>query len=114
MSCIHLVQWHIIQGQYGDYKYVYNRQTFYWSKDKFVQIEKHNVDMAIDMISVADVWYVLIIVFQKTDRYEHLKNSQEKLSVHIQKLETIMRMVDNDAIPLEQVSSLSLNKTYIT
>ena len=51
--------------------------------------------------------YVLVIelfeILQKGDRYEHLKAAQDKHTYHIQKLETIMRMVDNDALPLEQV-----------
>ncbi|KAL4239666.1 CCR4-NOT transcription complex [Mactra antiquata] len=40
---------------------------------------------------------------EKTDRYEYLKAAQDKHAYHIQKLETIMRMVDNDALPIDQV-----------
>ncbi|XP_060605974.1 CCR4-NOT transcription complex subunit 3-like isoform X5 [Ruditapes philippinarum] len=42
----------------------------------------------------------------KGDRYEHLKAAQDKHTYHIQKLETIMRMVDNDALPLEQIKGI--------
>lgn len=44
-----------------------------------------------------------MISLQRHDRYEQLKGIQEKHNFHIGKLETIMRMVDNDALPLDQV-----------
>ncbi len=40
---------------------------------------------------------------QKQDRLEELKNWLERHRFHISKLESIMRMVDNDAIDLDQV-----------
>ncbi len=40
---------------------------------------------------------------QKQDRLEELKNWLERHRFHIGKLESIMRMVDNDAIELDQV-----------
>ena len=43
-------------------------------------------------------------MFQRHDRFEELKGIQDKHNFHIGKLETIMRMVDNDALPLDQVS----------
>ncbi|WAQ95632.1 CNOT3-like protein [Mya arenaria] len=40
---------------------------------------------------------------EKSEKFDSLKTSQDKHNFHINKLETVMRMVDNDAIPLEQI-----------
>ena len=45
-----------------------------------------------------------LFFFQKQDIFGELKAQQDKHLFHIKQLETIMRMVDNDALPLEQVT----------
>lgn len=49
----------------------------------------------------------LSALFQKQDRFDELKRYQERHNFHIKQLETIMRMLDNDAISLDQVRSIS-------
>lgn len=49
---------------------------------------------------------------ERHDRYEQLKGIQEKHNFHIGKLETIMRMVDNDALPLDQIRRIREDVEY--
>lgn len=72
-----------------------------WKTDR--KTANFNVIKKSDCVLKPELW-----ILQKSDRFEHLKASQEKLSYHINKLETIMRMVDNDAIPLDQVGLFSV------
>lgn len=44
-----------------------------------------------------------LFVPQKTDRLEELRGYIDKHKGHIKSLETIMRMVDNDALEIDQV-----------
>lgn len=48
----------------------------------------------------------------RSDRFESLKTIQERHAYHIKKMETIMRMVDNDAIPLEQIKMIREDMEY--
>ncbi|KAJ8318537.1 hypothetical protein KUTeg_003628 [Tegillarca granosa] len=48
----------------------------------------------------------------KQDRFDELKCSQDKHKYHIKQLETIMRMVDNDALPLEQIRKIKDDVEY--
>lgn len=41
--------------------------------------------------------------FQKQDKFDGLRAAQERHKHHIKQLETIMRMVDNDAIEVDLV-----------
>ena len=52
---------------------------------------------------------LLLFVFcvQKQDRIEELKGFIEKHRFHISRQETILRMVDNDAIDLDTVSCIN-------
>ncbi|XP_052265572.1 CCR4-NOT transcription complex subunit 3-like isoform X5 [Dreissena polymorpha] len=43
---------------------------------------------------------------EKHDRYESLKTQQERHTFHVQKLETIMRMLDNDAISIDRIKPI--------
>uniref|UniRef100_A0A0L8I8K5 CCR4-Not complex component Not N-terminal domain-containing protein n=1 Tax=Octopus bimaculoides TaxID=37653 RepID=A0A0L8I8K5_OCTBM len=49
---------------------------------------------------------------EKNDRYEELKQWQDKHKFHIQRLERIMRMVDNDALPLDQIRKIKEDVEY--
>lgn len=49
---------------------------------------------------------------ERHDRYEELKGIQDKHNFHIGKLETIMRMVDNDALPLDQIRQIREDVEY--
>ncbi|KAK3610711.1 hypothetical protein CHS0354_028101 [Potamilus streckersoni] len=48
----------------------------------------------------------------RQDRFDELKNWQDKHLVHIRKLEHIMRMVDNDALPLDQIRKIRDDVEY--
>ncbi|XP_078316901.1 CCR4-NOT transcription complex subunit 3-like isoform X2 [Crassostrea virginica] len=48
----------------------------------------------------------------KQDRFEELKGHMDKHKYHIKQLETILRMVDNDAIPLEQIKKIKDDVEY--
>ena len=51
---------------------------------------------------------------QKQDRLDELKGWLEKHRYHIKMLETLMRMVDNDAVEVHQViTNLVCNSVYI-
>lgn len=49
---------------------------------------------------------------RKNDRYEELRQWQDKHKFHIQRLERIMRMVDNDALPLDQIRKIKDDVEY--
>ncbi|XP_052760291.1 CCR4-NOT transcription complex subunit 3-like isoform X2 [Mya arenaria] len=49
---------------------------------------------------------------KESEKFDSLKTSQDKHNFHINKLETVMRMVDNDAIPLEQIKSIKDDIEY--
>lgn len=49
---------------------------------------------------------------EKNDRYEELRQWQDKHKFHIQRLERIMRMVDNDALPLDQIRKIREDVEY--
>ncbi|XP_060076650.1 CCR4-NOT transcription complex subunit 3-like isoform X3 [Ylistrum balloti] len=46
------------------------------------------------------------------DQYEELRAAQDRHKFHIKKLETIMRMVDNDALPLDQIKKIKDDVEY--
>ncbi|XP_021358782.1 CCR4-NOT transcription complex subunit 3-like isoform X2 [Mizuhopecten yessoensis] len=48
----------------------------------------------------------------KDDQYEELRAAQDRHKFHIKKLETIMRMVDNDALPLDQIKKIKDDVEY--
>lgn len=48
----------------------------------------------------------------KQDRLEELKGYMEKHKYHLKQLETILRMVDNDAIPLDQIKKIKDDVEY--
>ncbi|VDI54428.1 CCR4-NOT transcription complex subunit 3, partial [Mytilus galloprovincialis] len=48
----------------------------------------------------------------KQDIFEELKAQQDKHLFHIKQLETIMRMVDNDALPIEQIKKIKDDVEY--
>lgn len=48
----------------------------------------------------------------KQDRFEELKGYMDKHKFHIKQLETILRMVDNDAIPLDQIKKIKDDVEY--
>ncbi|KAK3089617.1 hypothetical protein FSP39_005080 [Pinctada imbricata] len=48
----------------------------------------------------------------KQDRFDELKGFQDKHKSHIKNLETIMRMVDNDALPLDQIKKIKDDVEY--
>lgn len=48
----------------------------------------------------------------KQDHFDELKSQQDKHLYHIKQLETIMRMVDNDAIPIDQIKKIKEDVEY--
>ncbi|XP_064601447.1 CCR4-NOT transcription complex subunit 3-like isoform X2 [Liolophura sinensis] len=48
----------------------------------------------------------------KQDRFDELKRYQERHNFHIKQLETIMRMLDNDAISLDQIKKIRDDVEY--
>ncbi|XP_048762642.1 CCR4-NOT transcription complex subunit 3-like isoform X2 [Ostrea edulis] len=48
----------------------------------------------------------------KQDRFEELKGHMERHKFHLKQLETILRMVDNDAIPLDQIKKIKDDVEY--
>lgn len=49
---------------------------------------------------------------EKQDRLDELKGHMEKHKYHLKQLETILRMVDNDAIPLDQIKKIKDDVEY--
>ena len=52
-------------------------------------------------------------MLQKAERVEELKGWLEKHRFHITRLETLMRMVDNDAVEVDQVSGFFYSEIFV-
>ncbi len=52
----------------------------------------------------------VLLLFQKQERSDRLKGRLEKHLFHINKLEAIMRLVDNDALQVDQVGSVFITQ----
>lgn len=61
------------------------------------------VKVCVSSIAVSNTLFLL----QKQERGEELKIWLEKHRFHIQQLETILRMLDNDSINVDQVEILT-------
>ena len=80
---------------------LYSRNILY--KENISKKIHKNIEIILFLISFNKILVTHNLLLQKQDRLEELKNFLERHRFHISKLESIMRMVDNDAIDLDQV-----------